>query len=115
MGSKQDPGLFDCHAAALPDEPMFILLGRDPLAPFLTSIWSAVRMADWEKAGVVFDTMLKRAGDQYAAAPDVDKAIEAMSCSTAMFEWRKRNEGVWRAATQETEQSPKQQREGIRG
>lgn len=30
MGTKSNPTQFDCYANALPDEPMFILLARDP-------------------------------------------------------------------------------------
>ena len=30
MGTKNRPGLFDCYDAALPDEPSFHLLARDP-------------------------------------------------------------------------------------
>lgn len=97
MGTKLNPGRFDCHAAALPDEPMFVLLARDPLAPFLVSIWAAVRMNDWEKAGVVFETMIERAGLQFSIAPDIEKASEAMDCSAAMFAWRKDNDGAWRS------------------
>jgi hypothetical protein len=29
MGTKNNPGKFDCYANAEPDEPIFILLGRD--------------------------------------------------------------------------------------
>ncbi len=99
MGTKQRPGSFDCYANALPDEPMFILLGRDPLAPFLVSVWSAVRMGDWEKAGVVFEAMIDRVGMTYSVAPDVDPGIEAMDCSAAMFAWRQQNDGRWRQTT----------------
>lgn len=35
MGTKNRPGTFDCYAAAGPDEPLFVLLGRDPVAPLL--------------------------------------------------------------------------------
>lgn len=31
MGTKNNPGKFDCYDAALPDEPMFVLLARDPV------------------------------------------------------------------------------------
>jgi hypothetical protein len=44
MGTKNNPGSFDCYAAAHPDEPMFILLGRDPLAPFLVGWWVGLKM-----------------------------------------------------------------------
>lgn len=33
MGTKNNPGAFDCYANAEPDEPMFVLLGRDKHAP----------------------------------------------------------------------------------
>lgn len=40
MGSKLEPGEFDCYANALPDEPMFHLLARDPGAPFAVEAWA---------------------------------------------------------------------------
>lgn len=43
MATKNNPGKFDCYDNAHPDEPMFVLLGRDPLAPFLVDLWIKVR------------------------------------------------------------------------
>lgn len=43
MATKNNPGPFDCHAAAAPDEPMFVLLGRDPNAPALVRQWAMER------------------------------------------------------------------------
>jgi len=43
MGTKNNPGEFDCYENAEPDEPMFILLARDPLAPLLVELWADVR------------------------------------------------------------------------
>lgn len=43
MGTKNNPGKFDCYAAALPDEPYFILLARDPDAPMLVELWAYLR------------------------------------------------------------------------
>ena len=40
LGSKRNPGPFNCYADALPDEPMFILLARDPYAPILVRRWA---------------------------------------------------------------------------
>lgn len=91
MGTKNNPGAFDCYENAESDEPMFVLLGRDPLAPFLVSIWSKVRMGDLEAAGVVFTAMAHRVAPRYHNTPDVDKASEALDCSLAMFAWRKEN------------------------
>ena len=47
MGSKNEPGKFDCYANAEPDEPMFVLLGRDRDAPARVEAWADAR----EKAG----------------------------------------------------------------
>jgi hypothetical protein len=43
MGTKNAPGEFDCYANAKPDEPMFVLLGRDPLAGDLVRTWANSR------------------------------------------------------------------------
>lgn len=43
MGTKNAPGKFDCYANAAPDEPMFVLLGRDPAASFIVRMWAYVR------------------------------------------------------------------------
>lgn len=43
MGTKNNPGKWDCYAAADPDEPMFILLGRDPLAALLVGWWVGLK------------------------------------------------------------------------
>ena len=89
MGTKNNPGKFDCYENAHPDEPMFVLLGRDRLAAHLVSIWSKVRMGDHEAARQVFSHMIIEHGLDYSIAPDIDKAGEAMDCAFAMFEWRK--------------------------
>lgn len=44
MGTKNNPGMFDCYANALPDEHMFILLARDITAPDLVDAWAAGRI-----------------------------------------------------------------------
>lgn len=50
MGTKNNPGAFDCYAAAAPDEPMFVLLGRDRHAPLLVTLWAWMREIDGENA-----------------------------------------------------------------
>jgi len=40
MGTKEAPGIFDCYKEAKPNEPMFVLLGRDPRAPALVRAWA---------------------------------------------------------------------------
>ena len=40
MGTKNNPGRFDCYANADRDEPMFVLLGRDVHAHSAVRKWS---------------------------------------------------------------------------
>lgn len=48
MGTKNEPGKYDCYSHAHPDEPMFVLLGRDPQAPALVRLWVEKRRAEGE-------------------------------------------------------------------
>jgi hypothetical protein len=50
MGTKNNPGAYDCYANAHPDEPMFILLGRDKFAGSLVELWAEARESDDENA-----------------------------------------------------------------
>jgi len=43
MGTKLNPGNFDCFNNALDDEPMFVLLARDPSAPSCIEVWANYR------------------------------------------------------------------------
>ena len=43
MATKNNPGAFDCYSNAEPDEPMFVLLGRDRDAPALVEKWARTR------------------------------------------------------------------------
>ena len=70
MGTKNNPGAFDCYANAEPDEPMFVLLARDEKSPHLVRQWVAVRAM------------------QDASKVDDEKAREALACADAMERWR---------------------------
>ncbi len=67
MGTKNNPGTYDCYANAEPDEPMFVLLGRDKDAPDLVESWAAQREVDGESP---------------------DKLAEARALAREMREWR---------------------------
>lgn len=66
MGSKNNPGRFDCYEAADPDEPMFVLLGRDKHAPTMVWLWASLRELDGE---------------------DPAKVAEARDCAALMMKW----------------------------
>lgn len=66
MGSKNNPGKFDCYSKAEPDEPVFVLLGRDPAAPILINLWADIR---------------SRMGEEQ------EKIEEACACAEACTTW----------------------------
>ena len=82
MGTKNNPGKFDCYANALPDEPMFILLSRDPTFYKYVFNWAEERIQQI------------KCGER----PDNDFAMvqEAIDCAKAGQNWRKDNYGIWR-------------------
>jgi hypothetical protein len=55
MATKSNPGECDCYDKAEPDEPMFVLLGRDRHAPTLVWLWATLRELDDENPAVVSD------------------------------------------------------------
>ena len=50
MGTKANPAKWDCYKHAEPDEPMFVLLGRDPAASLTVLFWVKMRLAFGESA-----------------------------------------------------------------
>jgi hypothetical protein len=74
MGTKNRPGEFDCYAKAEPNEPMFVLLGRDPSAPAVVRDWA-------DRRELMIDNGQK---------PESDRAMvaEARECATAMDVFR---------------------------
>lgn len=85
MGTKNNPGKFDCYANAEPNEPMFILLGRDPHAAAAVRKWADDRE---EMIG---------AGEK----PETDwpMVIEARQCAEAMELYHHRRAEAKRRAT----------------
>lgn len=68
MGTKNNPSKFDCYANAEPDEPMFILLGRDPMAGALVRRWADLRGERGEDQ--------KKVQEAYEIADELDKWAE---------------------------------------
>jgi hypothetical protein len=72
MGTKNNPGAFDCYANAEPDEPMFVLLARDLAAPEAITAWCAERV----RLGL--------------NAPNDAQLTEALDCAEAMEKYAAR-------------------------
>jgi hypothetical protein len=77
MGTKNNPGKFDCYAKAEPDEPMFILLARDISAPATVEKW-----AEYRRGLVLIDERPES---------DLVMVAEALDCAERMRAWRDKN------------------------
>lgn len=87
MGTKTNPGAFDCHKAAADDEPIFTLRSTDPFAPTLVRLWAAARAQDSVRLEEEFETLVALAlNDKRPAKPA--KVEEAMHLATAMTLYR---------------------------
>jgi hypothetical protein len=84
MGTKNNPGQFDCYGAALPDEPMFVLLARDPSFATIIREWVNRRHSDI------------MCGERPKS--DLDLIDEAVNCANAGEAWRRNNLGKWRGS-----------------
>ncbi len=82
MATKQTPGQFDCYANALPDEPMFVLLARDPDFRRLVQKWAKRRRRDCA-AGL-------------RPMSDMKMVQAALDTALAGEMWRRANDGKWR-------------------
>lgn len=82
MGTKLQELRSGCFAAAMDDEPMFVLLARDASAPDKVRGWADDRERDIE------------AGRK--PATDMDKVLDARATADRMEAWREANDGVWR-------------------
>jgi hypothetical protein len=81
MGTKRQPGAFDAWEKAEEDEPMFVLLARDPLAPAVIEAWATLREAEIE-AQMAANLMSK--ADENREWSKVD---EARACARLMRRW----------------------------
>lgn len=99
MGTKDNPGKFDCYANAAPDEPMFILLARDKHAPTLVWLWATLRELDGESEETIGEAraccveMMEWASDHNRAVVGLGQAVLA----GAMELIRAANHGVTNA------------------
>lgn len=82
MGTKLTEIRNGCFHAALDDEPMFVLLGRDQSAPALIRDWADIREHEIER-GV-------------RPASDYEKIRDARETADNMEKWRHANDGAWR-------------------
>lgn len=71
MGTKNEPGRFDCFDKAEADEPLFVLRAKDPVAAATVRVWILLRrVARLNKLG------------------EAERLEEAENCAHAMDLWR---------------------------
>lgn len=75
MGTKNNPGKFDCYSKLEPDEPHFVIMGRDPSAALLIGLWAMLR----ELQLSCVDT-----------SNEDEKIEEARECADACLEWARK-------------------------
>jgi hypothetical protein len=95
MGTKENPGNYDCYAKAAPDEPIFTLRGKDPIAPYLVRIWTFTRAGDFVAAiGLLTEAAKDNEVIARISANPYDKLTEALQCASAMEHWRQAGGGT---------------------
>jgi hypothetical protein len=75
VATKNNPGKFDCYEKAEPDEPMFTLLARDPMAAKVVRYWIELRKQAAYNPGLVTEHTV---------------IAEARACADAMEDWLRR-------------------------
>lgn len=75
MTTKINPGKFNCYASAMPDEPIFTILGRDPAFPATVLFWREERARQG-----------KNVSDD-----DVDRLVAALQEAAGAVSWRAQN------------------------
>jgi len=71
-----------CFIKAMDDEPAFVLLARDPMAPALVRLWVAARRAAIAEGG--------------RPTSDLQQVALAELEAERMEQWRRDAEGAWR-------------------
>ena len=87
MGSKINPGPYNCMSAAHRSEPVFTLLGRDELASPLVRLWASIRAGDSDAMRQVASSLPFLMIRFRRKANDAAKAAEALQCADDMEHW----------------------------
>lgn len=86
MATKNNPGKFDCYAAAHPNEPIFILRANDELAASIVRIWAMIR-DDASPSAIRDRVEVARGIIRNKPQMNPEKFDEAMKCASDMDKW----------------------------
>lgn len=73
MGTKANPGKYDCYDKAGPDEPLFVLRANDPMAPMVVKFWIYLSQEKYKNS------------EGWS-----EKLVEAEKCVNDMVAWKSR-------------------------
>lgn len=82
MGTKKDPGAFDCYNKAMTDEPRFTLIARDPQFAELITAWA--------------DRREREVSCGARPQADLEMVSEARKCADDGARWRRAANEKWR-------------------
>lgn len=89
MGTKQNPGKFDCYAKLEPDEPYLTLRAKDPAAPYLVMMWAASRRGDiMQVSNLAMAMMMNKDVVMLFSDKEFEKLGEANKAAEDMRQWR---------------------------
>ena len=92
MGTKMDPGKYDCYAKLAGDEPYFVLRAKDPVAPYLVHAWRMLRKGDLDNAlSFIRQAPVIEPGDEKYLDPLSDKSKESYGVAMSMRAWYDEN------------------------
>ena len=74
MGTKNNPGDYDCYAKAAEDEPIFTLRANDEFAPILVRLWVEFHQAKY---------------GHFCNHEDHQKEMEALDIANEMQAWKR--------------------------
>lgn len=74
MGTKNNPGQFDCYSKADGDEPIFVLRGKDPVAAGLVREWVHLRLVhEFRTKKKVTPELAEQLSEALKVASDMDE------------------------------------------
>lgn len=80
MGTKENPGAFDCYEYAAIDEPMFVLIARDRVAPYIVRGWAQ------ERERLLRGSDVSMTAEEFFG--EIDQITEARAVADQMEVWR---------------------------
>jgi len=89
MGTKNNPGKHDCWSKLQPDEPYFVLMGRDKMAGQLVEMWAIgaeLKLSSEIERALKAGATLEQLGEDRWFQAEHEKIAEAKRCAVAMTE-----------------------------